>query len=152
MPRFRGPERQRLALNAWVKLARATAAIGSRLAAPIAAHDLSESQFGVLEALHHLGPLHQADLARRILRTSGNVTLVVDNLERRGLVARLRRDDDRRFVTVRLTPEGEALVRGLFPAHAERAAAEFAALTPAEQRRLIGLCRRLLRGTGAEAG
>jgi MarR family 2-MHQ and catechol resistance regulon transcriptional repressor len=39
----------------------------------------SERQFGVLEALDHLGPMHQWDLAERILKTSGNVTVVIKN-------------------------------------------------------------------------
>ena len=54
-------------------------------------HNLTISQFGVLEALYHLGPLSQRQLADKILRSSGNLTMVIDNLERDGLV---RRDAD----------------------------------------------------------
>ena len=151
MPRFTGPEPQRLALNVWVKLARATAALGGRLAEGHGDEGLTESQFGVLEALHHLGPLHQGDLARRILRTTGNVTLVVDNLERRGLVTRTRRTDDRRYVEVRLTPAGEELIRRIVPAHAERAALALSVLAPPEQRELVRLCRKLVAATAARS-
>ena len=130
-------------MNAWVKLARAANAIGARLARRLAAHDLTESQFGVLDALHHLGPMHQCDLARKILRTNGNVTLVVDNLEKRGLVQRERRADDRRFIQVALTSAGEALIRTVFPQHADAVATEMGVLAGDELRTLTRLGRRL---------
>jgi MarR family 2-MHQ and catechol resistance regulon transcriptional repressor len=144
MPRFDSSKDQRLAMNAWVKLARAANAVGSRLARRLAEQDLSESQFGVLDALYHLGPLHQCDLARKILRTTGNVTLVVDNLERRGLVQRQRGETDRRFVLVRLTAAGDELIRKVFPLHADAVATEMATLSSGEHRELSRLCRRLV--------
>lgn len=136
-------------MNAWVKLARAANAIGARLARRLAEFDLTESQFGVLDALHHLGPMHQCDLARKILRTTGNVTLVVDNLEKRGLVRRERRADDRRFIQVELTPAGEALIRSVFPRHADAVATEMGVLAGDELRTLTRLGRRLA-ATGPE--
>jgi len=152
MPRFDRSRDQRLAMNAWVKLARAANAVGSRLARRLAEHDLSESQFGVLDALYHLGPLHQCDLARKILRTTGNVTLVVDNLERRGLVQRQRGEADRRYVLVRLTAAGEELIRTVFPPHADAVATEMAALSTEEHRQLSRLCRRLVVASGPLEG
>lgn len=143
MRRFETPDHKRVAMNAWVKLARAAGAVGSRLGRRLADADLTESQFGVLDALHHLGPLHQSDLARKILRTNGNVTLVVDNLERRGLVRRERLSDDRRFVQVALTPSGESLIRQVFPRHADAVATELGVLSGDELRQLTRLCRRL---------
>ena len=139
-------------MNAWVKLARAANAVGARLARRLAEHDLTESQFGVLDALHHLGPLHQSDLARKILRTTGNVTLVVDNLERRGLVLRERGGVDRRYVKVTLTSAGEALIGEVFPQHADAVATQLAVLTTDEHRQLTRLCRRLAATPGAETG
>ena len=58
--------------------------------------DVTVSQFGVLEALHHLGPLRQGEISAKLLRSGGNITLVVDNLEARGLVQRTREANDRR--------------------------------------------------------
>ena len=141
---------QRLAMSAWVKLARAANAVGARLARRLAEYDLTESQFGVLDALHHLGPLHQSDLARKILRTTGNVTLVVDNLERRGLVQRERGGADRRYVRVSLTSAGEALIRQVFPQHADNVATQLAVLSTDEHRQLTRLCRRLASGPGSD--
>lgn len=147
MKRFAGSEVERRALNAWVKLARAAGAVGGMLGQRLARADLTESQFGVLDALYHRGPMPQCDLARKILRTTGNVTLVVDNLERRGLVRRVRREDDRRFVAVHLTEAGQALLEAVLPGHAAAVAERFAILSPDEQRMLVGLCRRLAAAT-----
>jgi len=146
MRRLVTSDRERLAMNAWVKLARAAGSVGNRLARRLAAADLTESQFGVLDALLHLGPMHQCDLARKILRTTGNVTLVVDNLEQRGLVRRERREDDRRFIQVALTPAGDALIREVFPRHADAVATELEVLSGEELRQLTYLCRRLAAG------
>ena len=75
---------------------------------------MSTSQFGVLELLHHLGPMCQSELAAKILKSTGNLTMVVDHLEERGLVERRRDTGDRRFITVHLTEAGEALIGGIF--------------------------------------
>ena len=139
----RGDARETLALTTYIQLVRAAESVGSRLLPLIAGATLTESQFGVLEALYHLGPMHQCDLAERILKTSGNMTVVVRNLERRALVRRSRAAGDRRFVLVQLTASGEALIRRTFPAHAAAVARELAVLTQAEQRMLGRLCRRL---------
>lgn len=139
------PEEVR-ALDALIKLYRAANSVGARLAPTLAEEGLTECQFGTLEALYHLGPLHQRALGEKLLRSGGNVTLVVDNLERRGLVRRERNLDDRRFVTVSLTDEGKRLIRRLFPRHVARVAAVFGALAPAEQEELGRLCRKLGRG------
>jgi MarR family 2-MHQ and catechol resistance regulon transcriptional repressor len=141
--RYRGSAREALALDTYIKLSRATNSLDSRLAPGLAVAGLTESQFGVLEALLHLGPLHQRDLAKRILRSSGNMTMVIGNLERRGLVKRERSAGDRRFVEVRLTRTGERLIRRVFPGHAERLTRLVAALTGGEQRTLGRLCRKL---------
>jgi MarR family 2-MHQ and catechol resistance regulon transcriptional repressor len=74
-----GDAREVLALTTYIKLVRAAESVSGRRWPRIAAAGLSESQFGVLEALYHLGPMHQCDLAERILKTSGNVTVVIKN-------------------------------------------------------------------------
>ena len=145
MAGFDGSDRERLALRTFVRLVRTTGAISRSVHRTLGKHDLTESQFGVLEALLHVGPQQQTALAGRILRSNGNVTLVIDNLERRGLVRRERQPDDRRCIQVHLTPAGEALIAGIFPAHAARVATAFDPLNEEEQRELARLCRRLVR-------
>ena len=134
---------ERLALGTYVKLIRAAEASTGRIHRYLADSGLTTSQFGVLEALLHLGPLCQKEIAEKILKTGGNITLVVDNLERQGLVARKRSGADRRFVSVSLTEKGRRLVETIFPRHAQAVAEEMAILTPAEQEELGRLCRKL---------
>jgi MarR family 2-MHQ and catechol resistance regulon transcriptional repressor len=141
---------RQLALSTFVKLSRAVDSVSRRLAPGLAAAGLTESQFGVLEALLHLGPLHQCDLAERILKSSGNMTTVIGNLERRGLIRRDAGATDRRFREVRLTAAGERLIRKVFAGHAERLTAVMGALTEMEQRTLSRLCRKL--GLAAQSG
>jgi MarR family 2-MHQ and catechol resistance regulon transcriptional repressor len=131
------------ALDAYIKLTRAAASVDARLAPGLAEAGLTPSQLGVLEALLHLGPLGQRTLGAKLLSSGGNITTVVDNLERHGLVRRERRDDDRRHVTVHLAPEGRRLISKVFPAHVREIVAAFSALTAAEQETLGRLAKKL---------
>lgn len=133
----------REALRAWITLRRAATACTDALAADFAAAGLTESQFGVLEALFHQGPMHPCDLAAKILRTSANLSLVLDQLERRGLLRRARGAADRRYVTVHLTEDGAALIEAHFAPHARHVAELFAVFTPDECRRFGDACRTL---------
>ena len=83
-----GTAREKRALDAYIKLRRAANTLSALEAAALREARLTESQFGVLEALYHLGPLRQTDLASKLLCSAGNLTTVVDNLERDGLVER----------------------------------------------------------------
>lgn len=141
--RYRRDRTERLALSTYLKLTRASDRLWDYLALGLQREALTPSQFGVLEALFHLGPMCQRDLGERILRSSGNMTLVVGNLERRGLVWRERSAEDHRYYQVHLTAEGERLVRRVFPGHAESITRELAVLTQEEQRVLGNLCRKL---------
>ena len=134
---------QQRALDAYVKLARAAAAVEAAVHRPLAEAGLTISQFGVLEALLHLGPMPQGALARKILKSPANLTTVLDNLARRDLIRRRRDVGDRRIVLVQLTDAGEALVASLFPEHARRVAQAFEALDPAQLDTLGRLCREL---------
>src|SRR5918912_1458253 len=128
--KYRGSAAEVRALDALIKLSRAAESTDARLAGLLDEAGLTDGQFGVLETLYHLGPLHQRELGAKLLRSSGNVTLVVDNLEKRGLVRRERGVEDRRFVTVHLTEAGRRLIARLFPRHAARITAEMNVLTP----------------------
>jgi len=145
----KGKSRQDSALNAYVKLARAANTAMAYARVGLEDADLTLSQFAVLEALYHLGPLNLGELARRILTSSGNLTLVFDNLEKRGLAKRQQKGKDRRFILATITPAGRRLIARIFPQHSRRIKEVMARLTPAEQENLGRLCRKL--GTG-EAG
>ena len=136
------------ALNAFVALQRAAESVEVSTKAEIIRARLTQSQFGVLEALLHLGPLCAKDLARKILRSKGNLTLVIENLEKAGLVARTAREDDRRYLTVALTAKGRRLVGGMFPRHAAVITRAFVSLTQTEQEELRRICRKLGKAQG----
>ena len=143
---FEGSNEQVLALDTMIKLTRATNSLMSRLARRNTHADLTESQFGTLETLYHLGPMSQTEICGKLLKSGGNTTLVVDNLERHGLVERHRDETDRRVVMVALTAHGADLIATIFPTHAAAVAEEMSVLTPEEQRQLGDLCKKLGKG------
>jgi MarR family 2-MHQ and catechol resistance regulon transcriptional repressor len=114
----------------------------------VAARNLGDSnltltQFAVLEALYHLGPMSLTDIAQKVLTTGGNLTMVVGNLEKQGLAKRQRCPEDRRVLIVVLTAKGKTLIRGTFPQHAAAIIEFMSALSPQEQQSLGDLCRKL---------
>ena len=144
-------EGQTLALRLWIALARAHNAVQAQAAADVARHGLTVAEFGVLEALLHKGPMLLGEVQRRILVSSGGITWLVDRLEKRGLVERRPCPGDRRARLAALTPEGEALVRGIFPEHAARIKAAVSGLGKKEKREAIRLLRALAEGAAAAA-
>src|SRR3990172_2953329 len=130
---YKGSKKEASALNAFVKLMRAAESVSSRVHAHLAKAGLTISQFGVLEALYHLGPLSQAEIAKKILKSSGNITMVIDNLEKRGLVKRERNQEDRRYYSISLTSAGKKTIASLFPSHAGRIVQEMNVLSASEQ-------------------
>lgn len=140
---FEGTKEEVLALDTFIKLSRANSAFEARMLAHDVLEDLTLSQFGVLEALYHLGTMCQGVLSQKLLKSTGNMTLVLDNLEKRGLVRRVRSLTDRRMVSIELTDSGKALIARIMPLQAQAIAKEMGVLTPEEQADLGRLCRKL---------
>jgi MarR family 2-MHQ and catechol resistance regulon transcriptional repressor len=139
--------REHQALRTYVKLMRAAESVTARIHKHLSSNGLTLSQFAVLEALYHLEPLSQREIGQKILRSSGNITMVIDNLEKNGLVRRKRNKADRRLSIVHLTDSGYKLMGNIFPPHARVIAKVFGVLTDAEQDTLGSLCKKLgLRG------
>jgi MarR family transcriptional regulator, 2-MHQ and catechol-resistance regulon repressor len=145
---FEGCEGVVRALNAYINLVRASDSVLSKVATHLESEGVTMGQFAVLEALLHLGPMCQHTLAEKLLRSGGNMTLVVDNLQKRGWVKRERQERDRRVVEIHLTPKGRRLITRIFPEHAKVIARVMSELTPAEQEDLRRIARKL--GRGAE--
>ena len=145
---FEGCEGTVRALNAYINLVRASDSVISKLAVHLESTGVTAGQFAVLEALFHLGPMCQHALAEKLLRSGGNMTLVVDNLQKQGWVKRVRQEKDRRMVQIHLTPKGRRLITRIFPEHAKMIAQVMSELTPAEQEELRRIARKL--GRGAE--
>ncbi|MGA9565300.1 MAG: MarR family transcriptional regulator [Candidatus Korobacteraceae bacterium] len=134
---------QRLALATYVRLMRAANAARNHAGRHLGGTSLTLTQFAVLEALYHLGPMSLSDLAQRILTTGGNLTMVVGNLEKQGLAHRQQSPEDRRVLIVVLSAKGKTLIRKLFPEHAAGITEFMAVLSPSEQEVLGGLCRKV---------
>ncbi len=135
-------------VHIWLLMWKATRALEAHAHASLQGLEMCPSDFAVLEALLHKGPLAVNALGKKVLLTSGSMTAAVDRLERRGLVE--RRDDpgDRRSWIVHLTAEGERLIQKLFTQHAEDMEKPVSALTKNELQTLTGLLRKL--GRAAE--
>src|SRR5271169_1592277 len=134
---------ERLALVTYVKLTRAANAARNFASRSLNDTGLTLTQFAVLEALYHLGPMSLSDIAQKVLTTGGNLTMVVGNLEKQGWVRRQKSPEDRRVQIVVLTVKGKSLIRQIFPRHAAAIAEFVAVLDSEEQGRLGELCRKL---------
>ena len=140
---YQGNKAEKLALSTLINLLRAAESVSARTNEGLREADLTPGQFGVLEALYHLGPLPQCEVAQKLLRTGGNMTTVVDNLEKLGLVERIRGKEDRRVSMLHLTVSGRELIKRIFPGHAKAVAHELSILSSEEQEMLRSLCRKL---------
>lgn len=141
--RYEGAKGETRALSALINLVRAGESVMGRLNGQFAGLAITQSQFSALDALYHLGPLSQRELGEKIFKTSGNVTMVVDNLERAGMVRRERSETDRRRMAVSLTGKGRKTIRELLPRRVAAIRDEMAALSAAEQDELRRLCKKL---------
>lgn len=130
-------------LNAFINLMRAANSLDSRISRNLDKYGLTISQFGVLEALYHLGSMNQKELGIKILKSGGNITKVVDNLENKKLIKRKRSIVDRRLYNIDLTRKGENLIKRIFPQHVESLVKEFSVLKESELDKLRELARYL---------
>lgn len=140
---YQGNPEEVRALNTYIKLVRGTETITERIHRSLSEIGLTMSQLGVLEVLFHLGSLPQKTIAQKLLKTNGNITMVVDNLEKRDLVKRERRQHDRRVIEVHLSEKGRELISQIFPSHVAKIVHELNVLTPEEQEELGRLCRKI---------
>ncbi len=114
----------------------------------LAEHHISQGRFMVLMLLlnkvtrspHPRTPAELADLAHV---TRATMTGLVDTLERDGLVKREPDPDDRRMMSVTLTPKGQALLEAILPPHFKRMAALMQPLTEAERKTLVDLLKKI---------
>lgn len=132
-----------LALSMWVKLARAFSVFNKKSVEQIRSYGLTQPQFGIIESLGHLGTMTLGELSERQLVSCGNTTVVVDNLEKEGLVQRIRDSYDRRVIRVKLTTKGQKLFNNIFPEHAKYITELASVLTEEEQVQLSALLKKL---------
>lgn len=108
-------------------------------------YGLTVPQFGVLEALYHLGDLKICEIIDKTLSTSGNMTVVIKNLERDGFVERHNSPEDLRVSLISLTAKGTELIEKIFPLHVEALTEMLSRLTFEEKTQLQRLLKKLSR-------
>jgi len=141
--RPRTSKRQRESLRAYVKLYRAAAAITNRLAAVLAEHELTMTQYNVLDTLLHKGSVRQRELGGKAMKSDGNITFVLVNLEKMGLVERNKTEGTRRDLTVSLTAAGQRKIAQVYPVFADTVAHQMRVLSADELQHLGDLCKRV---------
>ena len=143
---FKGSKREVAALNTFITLRRASDTLTYKFKLSLDKYNLSEGQFAVLDALYHLGSLSQKNLGRKLLKSGGNITMVIDNLEKSDYVLRKRSKEDRRFFMIELTPRGKKKIEETLPAQVELITNMLNTLKKTEQKELQKLCKKLGRG------
>ncbi|WFD09670.1 MarR family winged helix-turn-helix transcriptional regulator [Tepidibacter hydrothermalis] len=104
---------------------------------------LTVSQFGVLEALYHKGDLRICEIIEKMLSTGGNMTVVIDNLEKSGFIKRLSDPNDRRATLISITEKGKDLIDDIFPKHLKEMREMLNELTKEEKKILIMLLKKM---------
>ena len=132
-----------LNLKTLIALTRSTQSVHKREYKVIKDRGLTISQFAVLEVLYHKGDLRVSEILDKILATGGNMTVVIDNLEKDDLVQRCSDPTDRRVNLISITDKGRALMKDIFPIHLENINEIFSVLTVEEKKNLIILLKKL---------
>jgi MarR family 2-MHQ and catechol resistance regulon transcriptional repressor len=131
-------------VHVFLVLWKAARAVEAYAGQSISKLQIGGSDFAVLEALLHKGPLPVNAIGKKVLLTSGSITVAVDRLETKGLVERRAHGSDRRARIVHLTKEGRKLITSAYAEHAadmERLAS--ASLTKTERKTLIRLLKKI---------
>ena len=140
---YNGSKKVMRALDSYIKLMRAADTINSAVNLSLSKFGLTESQFNVLDALYHLGTLSQKELGYKLLKSGGNITMVIDNLEKDAYVERRRGTEDRRIFFVHLTKEGGEKLEEILPMKVNFITNEMNRLNKTEQIELQRLCKKI---------
>ncbi|EHB56609.1 MULTISPECIES: MarR family transcriptional regulator [Paenibacillus] len=141
-------EQEDYPLHLMVILARAYNAVMTHSNRSIQSHGLNSTEFGVLDVLYHKGPQPLQKIGEKVLISSGNITYVVDKLQKKNLLVRRASAEDRRVIYAELTPEGKAFFESIFPGHQQLMIKALSGLTDQEKAEAVKLLKKL--GRSAE--
>lgn len=130
-------------MQTWIQIVRAFNKIRTKELKYITECGLTMNQFEVLEVLYHRGDLQVGAITKLIMSTPGNVTVVVRNLARDGLVDTIPLPTDNRVRIVTITEAGKALIGGMFTKHAAHLKDYFEVLSDEEMVVMYDLLRKL---------
>lgn len=141
--KYKGTKKEVNALNSLIKITRAADSLRTRVLSAIGTTRITESQYYVLDTLYHSGPLTQKNIGEKVFRSGGNITLVIDNLEKQGYVKRVRGKEDRRYFTIHLTKAGTRMMDKIFPKFLKAATEEMNTLSEEEHNELQRLSKKV---------
>ena len=141
--RYKGSKKEVTVLDTFIKLTRAADTVTSKLNLTLSHNKMTISQFGILDAVYHLGPLTQKELGEKILKSGGNITHVVDNLEKQGFVKRQRGKNDRRNFEIHITAKGRNKFSKLLPVIVNLIKEQFNNLNNDELETIQELCKKI---------
>ena len=136
----------------WIVMARCHRALTVLVERDIASLGLCLTDFMVLEALLHKGPLTISEIQSKVLLASGSMTAAVDRLESRGLAVRKAAAGDRRARSIELTAAGRQLIEGAFREHAHHLEEAVSVLDDNEKQHLYDGLKKLGRSVAATVG
>lgn len=132
-----------LNLNLLIAFGRTIQALNKRSSEIFRQGGLTTAQFAVLEALYHKGPMTVNELTKSVLSTSGNMTVVLNNLIKSGFVTRCTNPEDGRSYLISITEKGSAYIKEIFPAHIKDLYEHFKPLSKEEKEELIRIMKKL---------
>jgi len=130
-------------VHVWLVMNKALQAIERYALGRIQGADLGDSDFRVLEALLHKGPLPVNTIGPKVNLTPGSISVAVDRLYSKGLVSRVESAEDRRIRIVALTPSGKELIIPIFRRHAVDIRRVFAEMPSTELEQLEGTLKKV---------
>jgi MarR family transcriptional regulator, 2-MHQ and catechol-resistance regulon repressor len=130
-------------VHIWLILMKAFHAVSAYANRSFQSHGLGDSDFRVLEALLHKGPLPVNTIGPKVFLTPGSISTAVDRLYEKGLVTRTESGTDRRVRVVDLTPKGRDLITAIFSVHAKDMERLVELLTRTERLQLVNALKRL---------
>src|ERR1700747_3557124 len=130
-------------VHIWLIMMKAFHAVSGYAARSSQSHGLGDSDFRVLEALLHKGPLPVNTIGPKVFLTPGSISTAVDRLYEKGLVTRTESGTDRRVRVVDLTPKGRDLITAIFSVHAKDMERLVELLTRTERLQLVNALKKL---------
>jgi DNA-binding MarR family transcriptional regulator len=132
-----------LNLKTLIALSRSNNIINKKSNSLFKAHDLTMMQFAVLEVLYHKGDLSIGEIIEKILATGGNMTVVIQNLLKEGLIEKYSSPKDQRISIIHITESGKAKIEEIFPQHLQQIDTALSNLTEDEKRQLVTLLKKI---------
>ncbi|MCX6073522.1 MAG: MarR family transcriptional regulator [Campylobacterales bacterium] len=136
-----------IVLRTHIELSRSLTKIRAKETTWLADRDLTLAQFGILESLYHLGKLTVGQITTLTLSTPGNITVVIKNLQSKGLIDAIASEEDRRSKILEITDEGRKIMQSIFQTHVENLSCWYdKGLNEEEIQTLSHLLRKLEKG------